>query len=103
MTKPKSAYMGTPEVTAAGVQKKGTAPVGKAGAVKVTHKAEKRGKLWLRSFVAGVLIVDMAWGQVGIYQYFDGNNVEWLRPHAMWTFGLAHAAAVMVVFFHKLE
>lgn len=102
MTKQKQSYVGTPEVTATSIQKKGTGPP-KGGNVKVTHKTERRGKLWLRSFVAGVLIADMAWGMSGIYYFFEGESSEWLRPHAMWSFSMAHIAAIMTVFFHKLE
>lgn len=102
MTKQKvDPYTENAEVTKQGVRPKGTrAPPNKGGTIKVTHRTERRGKFWLRTFVAGTLIADMVWGMSGIYLGIE--DPEW-RIHALWAFGISHVTALAVVWFNKLE
>lgn len=93
---------GDPEVTDKGIK-----PKSKRGSAKptvtVTHKTERKGKLWLRNFVAGVLIADGTWGMVGIREYFDNPEDAVLMANALWLWGLVHGAAVLAVLFAKWE
>jgi len=94
-------FRGKPEVSASGIlpkAKRGTARSRKPTAPVLKH--ERRGRNWLRVYVAGLLTANLTWGMLGIH---EGIADPELRIHAMWAFGLAHAAGIAIVWFNKLE
>lgn len=103
MTARNAKLTGTPEVDGSGVYPKSgrkAAAAAKKSTVNVTHKTERRGRHWLRNFVAGTLVADLTFGEVFIYSAGMPPDVT---IHAMWAFGIAHTAALAAILFHKLE
>lgn len=97
---------GAPEVDDTGIHPKANRASRAAAAkaakpqVNVYKKTERRGKHWLRTFVAGTLVADATFGMVMIH---SAGMPEDLTIHAMWAFGITHTAALLAVLFHKLE
>lgn len=98
---------GTPEVSAAGVHKK-TAGVSaldskKSGSPFALHIVTKETKAayWQRCALAGLIAVD---GIAGISIAFASWEPEWINfAHFAWPYMLAHAGAVSLALWSRLE
>lgn len=84
-----------------GVRPKGTAPPpSNKGKVTVTHKKSYFNLTSMSKYQLAVIVADTVGGMAFIYFTVDNPTYQ---AHLMWSFGLAHALAMVPSFFHKRE